>query len=73
MKKTKNFSMAKLQHYVMGGQTMIQTGQKIENPQGKLGVLMVGLGAVSTTFVTGVLASKKGQAKPLGGLERSRQ
>lgn len=47
---------------------MIQPRNKIENPQGKLGVLMVGLGAVSTTFVTGILATRKNLAKPFGSL-----
>jgi myo-inositol-1-phosphate synthase len=35
---------------------------------GKLGVLLVGLGAVSTTFIAGVLAIRKGLAKPIGSL-----
>lgn len=38
-------------------------------PTGKLGVLIVGLsGAVSTTFLAGTLAVKKGKAKPIGSL-----
>src|SRR3954464_6452711 len=36
--------------------------------QGKLGILLVGLGAVSTTFIAGVLAVRKGLAKPIGSL-----
>lgn len=36
--------------------------------EGKLGVLLVGLGAVSTTFVAGVEAIKRGLAKPVGSL-----
>jgi len=36
--------------------------------RGKLGVLLVGLGAVSTTFIAGVLAIRKGLAKPIGSL-----
>jgi len=35
---------------------------------GKLGVLVVGLGAVSTTFMTGVLMTRKGLAKPVGSM-----
>ena len=38
---------------------MIQKGVKIEAPSGKLGVLIPGLGAVSTTFIAGVEAVKK--------------
>jgi len=41
---------------------------KIEKPQGKLGVLLPGMGAVATTFIAGVLAVKKGLAKPVGSL-----
>jgi len=36
--------------------------------EGKLGVLLVGLGAVSTTFVAGVEAIKRGLAQPVGSL-----
>src|SRR6185295_2115738 len=36
--------------------------------QGKLGVLLVGMGAVSTTTIAGVLAIRKGIAKPIGSL-----
>ena len=41
---------------------------KISEPKGKLGVLMPGMGAVSTTFIAGVLAIRKGIAKPFGSL-----
>ncbi len=40
----------------------------IKKPTGKLGILMPGLGAVSTTFVAGVSAIKKGIARPFGSL-----
>lgn len=36
--------------------------------EGKLGVLIVGLGAVATTFIAGVEAAKKGLNKPIGSL-----
>src|SRR5690606_38230567 len=35
---------------------------------GKLGVLLPGMGAVATTFIAGVLAVRKGLAKPIGSL-----
>jgi len=35
---------------------------------GRLGVLLAGLGAVSTTFIAGVLAIRKGLAQPIGSL-----
>ena len=41
---------------------------EIREPQGKLGVLLVGLGAVSTTFIAGVEAIKKELAQPIGSL-----
>lgn len=41
----------------------------IQKANGKLGVLIVGLnGAVSTTFLAGTLAVRKGVAKPIGSL-----
>jgi myo-inositol-1-phosphate synthase len=36
--------------------------------EGKLGVLLVGLGAVSTTTIAGIMAVRKGLAKPIGSL-----
>jgi myo-inositol-1-phosphate synthase len=47
---------------------MSQTGVQIQEPKGKLGVLLVGLGAVSTTFIAGVEAVKRGLGKPIGSL-----
>jgi myo-inositol-1-phosphate synthase len=49
------------------------TGQKntpteIAAAKGKLGILIVGLGAVATTFVAGVEAVRKGIAAPIGSL-----
>ncbi len=40
----------------------------IEKPEGKLGILLVGLGAVSSTFIAGVELLKKGVGKPIGSL-----
>ncbi len=42
--------------------------QKIAEPKGKLGILLVGMGAVSTTTIAGVIAIRKGLAKPIGSL-----
>lgn len=47
---------------------MIKKNVKIAPAEGKLGVLLVGLGAVSTTFVAGVEAVKKGIGRPYGSL-----
>jgi len=40
----------------------------IKKPEGKLGVLLPGLGAVATTFIAGVMAIRKGIARPFGSL-----
>ena len=42
--------------------------QNIQKAEGKLGIMLVGLGAVSTTTIAGVLAIRKGLAKPIGSL-----
>ena len=42
--------------------------REIREPQGKLGVLMPGMGAVATTFMAGVELVKKGLAEPVGSL-----
>jgi myo-inositol-1-phosphate synthase len=47
---------------------MVEKGVEIAPASGKLGILLVGLGAVSTTFVAGVEAIRKGTAKPIGSL-----
>ena len=41
---------------------------KIKPANGKLGILTPGMGAVSTTFVAGVHAIRKGLGKPVGSL-----
>ncbi|MCB1214393.1 MAG: inositol-3-phosphate synthase [Deltaproteobacteria bacterium] len=42
--------------------------KKIAPAEGKLGILLVGLGAVSTTFVAGVELVKRGLSVPMGSL-----
>ena len=46
----------------------VQKGAEVAPAKGKLGVLLVGLGAVSTTFIAGVEAIKQGLAEPIGSL-----
>ena len=41
---------------------------EIAPAQGKLGVLLVGMGAVSTTFIAGTLLIRRGLAPPIGSL-----
>ena len=43
-------------------------GTKIEPAKGKLGVMVVGMGAVATTMIAGVEAVRRGLAKPIGSL-----
>ena len=38
----------------------------VQPAEGKLGVMIVGCGAVATTFMTGVLMARRGLAKPIG-------
>ncbi len=40
----------------------------VKPADGKLGIMVVGCGAVSTTFITGVLMARKGLAKPVGSV-----
>ena len=40
----------------------------VKPADGKLGILVVGCGAVSTTFMTGVLSVRKGLSKPVGSM-----
>ena len=44
------------------------SNSNVKPAEGKLGVLVVGCGAVSTTFMTGVLMTRKGLAKPVGSM-----
>src|SRR5213594_2615460 len=46
----------------------LKKGAKIAPAKGRLGVMLVGLGAVSTTFIAGVEAIKRGIAEPIGSL-----
>src|SRR5437867_8139083 len=48
------------------------SGIDIAPARGRLGVLLVGLGAVSTTTIAGVLAIRKGYARPIGSLAQMR-
>ena len=47
---------------------MINKGVDVVPAEGKLGILLVGLGAVSTTLVAGVEAIKRGISQPVGSL-----
>src|ERR1700743_1419617 len=55
--------MATEQH---GAQSSAAT--KVEPAQGKRGVMVIGLGAVTTTLIAGVEAVRRGLAKPIGSV-----
>ena len=42
------------------------SGIDIRPAQGKLGILLPGMGAVATTFIAGVEAVRRGIAQPIG-------
>ena len=42
--------------------------KSVKPAEGKLGILLPGMGAVATTFIAGVLAVRKGIAQPIGSL-----
>jgi len=48
----------------------VKIPNEIVLPKGRLGVLLVGLGAVSTTFIAGVHAIRKGRASATGALSQ---
>ena len=39
--------------------------------KGKLGILLPGLGAVASTMIAGVIATRKGLSKPVGSLTQT--
>lgn len=47
---------------------MRRAPDQIKPHRGKLGILLPGMGAVATTFIAGVLASRRGLGKPIGSL-----
>jgi myo-inositol-1-phosphate synthase len=47
---------------------MVKSPAEIQPAEGKLGVLLPGLGAVSTTFIAGVYSVMRGLALPVGSL-----
>src|SRR5262247_1969425 len=57
---------------MMAQQTAVATGggRDIAPAKGKLGVMLVGLGAVSTTFIAGVENVRRGRAQPIGSLSQ---
>ena len=44
--------------------------RKIKEPNGRLGILTPGMGAVSTTFMAGVIAANKDLGRPIGSISQ---
>jgi len=51
--------------------TAAQKGRAIRPAEGKLGVLLPGMGAVATTFIAGVEAIRRGRTRPIGSLTQT--
>ncbi|MEO8359385.1 MAG: inositol-3-phosphate synthase, partial [Vicinamibacteria bacterium] len=49
----------------------LDKGRAIAPAQGKLGILLPGMGAVATTFIAGVEAIRSGLVKPVGSLTQT--
>ena len=55
----------------MSSNTAASTGAaSIQPAQGKLGIMVPGMGAVATTLIAGVEAVRRGFAKPIGSLSQ---
>ncbi len=48
--------------------SLVEKGANVKPSNGKLGILIPGLGAVATTFIAGVEAVKRGMGEPIGSL-----
>ena len=46
----------------------LKKGVGVKPAEGKLGILLPGMGAVATTFIAGVQAIRRGLGKPIGSL-----
>jgi myo-inositol-1-phosphate synthase len=46
----------------------LQKGVNVKPAEGKLGILLPGMGAVATTFIAGVQAIRRGLGRPIGSL-----
>lgn len=49
----------------------ILRGEDIAPARGRLGILMPGLGAVASTFLTGIIGARRGLVRPLGSLTQT--
>jgi len=68
LKKTKKKFTTKKKRSHNSEKTLEKKEKEIKDAKGTLGVLLPGMGAVATTMMAGVLAVRKGLAKPFGSL-----
>jgi myo-inositol-1-phosphate synthase len=62
-------SLARQRGIILEAKDFVDTqNHDIAPPEGKLGVLIVGLGAVTSTFLAGVEHLRRGSAEPIGSL-----
>src|SRR5881396_726788 len=61
-------SIARNANFMRRNKMSSKENVKIAPADGKLGVLIPGMGAVTTTFIAGLEAVKRGLAKPIGSL-----
>src|SRR5256714_15463168 len=57
-----------VRRFLQGAAEMDQFKSKVAPADGKLAILLPGMGAVATTFIAGVEAVKAGLGKPIGSL-----
>jgi myo-inositol-1-phosphate synthase len=62
------FGLAAAFRHGYRGNSFMRKPASIAPPKGKLGVLTPGMGAVSTTFMSGVEMVRKGEAEPIGSV-----
>ncbi len=64
-------SLARQEGVILEPRDFVSTEpRRVEPATGKLGILLVGLGAVASTFIAGVIDARRGTAQPIGSLSQ---
>jgi myo-inositol-1-phosphate synthase len=67
--QTPLMSLARLKGIILEAKDFVEPAPNPVQPaQGRLGILLVGLGAVASTFIAGVEHARRGTAQPVGSL-----
>src|SRR6476619_3141338 len=62
-------SLARQRGVILEAKDFVElTPDPIQPAEGRLGILLVGLGAVATTFISGVEHARRGTGRPIGSL-----